>query len=222
MGQHAWSPIQERVVMHQLESLLHSKQEGLRVLQQQLQLKQSALAQHENRYTEILGSIELDKKAVEVVKLITEHLSANGIQRIQDMVTRGLQAIFTDDSYQFKIEVMERGTSKTVEFFVVDSKGNKSPLDKCGGGIIVMSSFLLRVFLVIKLKLLRLIVLDEAFIQVSAEYTEGLMAFMHTLVDEAQFRFLWVTHSQNYIDGADHIFKINHGALTRVDHYRAH
>jgi len=86
----------------------------------------------------------------------------------------------------------------------------------------VVSSFLMRVYLIIKLKLMRLIVLDEAFIQVSAEYTDGLMAFLHMLVEEAGFRFLWVSHSQNYIDGADHIFKIEHGKVRRVESYKAH
>ncbi len=208
--------------MHPVEALLNAKLEGLKVLRDQINLKRSALTQQEGRYTSTLGSIELDKKSIEVVKVITEHLSSSGIRHIQGMVSRGLQVIFTDDRYEFEMEVMERGTSKTVEFHIVDSRGNRTPLDKCGGGLIVMSSFLLRVYLIIKLKLMRFIVLDEAFIQVSAEYTEGLMSFLHTLVDEADFRFLWASHSQNYIDGADHIFKIEHGKVSRVESYKAH
>jgi DNA repair exonuclease SbcCD ATPase subunit len=208
--------------MHPVLTLLTEKRMKLSSLMEQLRDRESALAVREATYSSILGSIEVDKKSVEVVKVITEKMSANGVAHIQGMVTQGLQTIFHDDTYRFEMEVLERGTAKTVEFYIVDSRGVRTSLDKCGGGLIVVSSFLLRIYLIIKLKLMRFIVLDEAFIQVSAEYTEGLMTFLHMLVKEAGFRFLWVSHSQNYIDGADHIYKISHGSVTKVETYKAH
>lgn len=208
--------------MHPVASLLAAKQSSLSTMRSMLDERLKSLAASESEYTSVLHSVEVDKKSVESIKAIVEEMSAGGIRHIEGMVTSGLRVIFTDDTYTFHIEVLERGTAKTAEFTIENSQGTRTPLESCGGGIIVMASFLLRVYLIIRLRLMRFVALDEAFIQVSAEYCEGLMSFLHTLVEDAGFRFLWVSHSQNYINGADHVYEMRHGELRKVEGYKAH
>lgn len=198
-------------------TLLESKRAYLSYVQRQVIRDSDRLLTLRKEYMDISTSIEVDKKSIEVVKFISDRMTQSGFSVLQDTVTNGLQAIFTDDSYSFEMETSERGSSKVVRFYIRDSNGGRTPIDSCGGGIQVMVSFILRVYMIVKLKLKRFIVLDEAFTQVSAQYTEGLMDFLTSLTEDLDFKFLWISHSPQYIASATRVYEMTKGKVRLIN-----
>ena len=182
-------------------------------LSNQITEKEKMIETYDQEYKESLRVFELDKKVVEVVKQVTEKVASGGFQFLQELVTRGLQTVFTDDFYVFTIEMAERGNSKVVNFYITNSHNIKTPISDCGGGIQVVVSFIVRVFLIMKLNLMRFIALDEFFAQLSIEYADGLVQFLNSMVEELGFKILWVTHNTYFIDRANRVYEMKEGKV---------
>lgn len=186
-------------LQNQVEFLRSSRQDG--------QVKRTTL---ESEHKQLLEDFDLDGKALEVTKLVVERVSRGGIKHLEDLVTRGLQAVFTDDKYSLRIEVVDRGASKSVKLWVTDSTGTEVSLKKnTGGGIAVVISMLVRCWLMGNLKLRRFVAFDESFAQLSAEYAEPFINLLKMLAQEQGWTFFWITH-QDYFRGlADHHYSVS-------------
>ena len=72
-----------------------------------------------SKHSSAVSTVEMDSKVIEVLKILVEKFSFKGMDFIKDLVTRGLQTIFQDESYSFDIEFLDRGANKTVEFWII-------------------------------------------------------------------------------------------------------
>lgn len=139
-------------------------------------------------------------------------------QTIEELVTRGLQTIF-DETLSFHIVQTTRAKNATVEFLVRDTFGaddntiRETPvMDARGGGLAATIGFLLRVVVM----LLRgstieenILVLDETFAHVSAEYLPALGEFLRELVDKTGIQIIMVTHQPEFADYADKVYRFS-------------
>lgn len=184
-----------------------------------LKEKQRLRDEKSQQFKSLTSQIELDAKVIEVLKKVIEAVSYEGLTYLKDLVTRGLQVVFTDDVYALDIEISDRGSNKTVEFFIEDSRGVRSELSDCGSGIQSVTSFIFQVYFILKLGLPRILFLDEAFSRLSVSYTEGLMEFMGALKKELGFKILWSTHGQNIISSPviDKIYEVSKGEIKEVE-----
>lgn len=132
---------------------------------------------------------------------------------IEELVTWGLRTIF-DDTLSFHIVQSVRSKTVSVEFLVrttlSDSVVETPVMESRGGGIAATIGFLLRVVVMLLTRgdgLEKILVLDETFAHVSAEYLEPLGLFLQELVQKSDIQVLLVTHQPEFIEYADRVYK---------------
>jgi len=161
-------------------------------------------------------------QSVEELDRVTILLNSLGEERqlaaqssIEELVTRGLRMIF-DDTLSFHITQSVRGKTPVVEFVVRTTLGNdviETPvMDARGGGLAAVIGFLLR--LVVGLMGrdphdASLLVLDESFAHVSAEYLEPLGQFLREVVDRTGVQIILVTHQPEFAEYADRVYNFS-------------
>ena len=137
-------------------------------------------------------------------------------QTIEELVTRGLQTIF-DETLSFHIVQTTRGKNSIVEFLVRDTFGlddtmiRETPvMEARGGGLAVTIGFLLRVVVMLLrggTKEQNILVLDETFGMISAEYLAPLGDFLRELVDQTGIQIVLVTHQVEFTEYADKVYR---------------
>lgn len=164
---------------------------------------------------------EVDDLTTEIEELdkVTTLLNSLGEERqmsaqsaIEELVTRGLRMIF-DPSLSFHIVQSVRGKTAVVEFVVRTTLGDESVetsvMDARGGGLASVIGFLLRLVVMLLGRDARdsnVLVLDETFGMVSAEYLDPLSQFLREVVDRTGVQIIMVTHSPALSELADRVY----------------
>lgn len=116
--------------------------------------------------------------------------------RIAAVASRCLSAVF-DDPYDFRL-VFESKRNRT-EVRLVFTRGGvdlDDPVDSCGGGVVDVAAFALRLacLMLMHPPRRRLLVLDEPFKHLSREYRPRVAALLQTLTREMGVQIIMVTH----------------------------
>jgi ABC-type dipeptide/oligopeptide/nickel transport system ATPase subunit len=151
----------------------------------------------------ISSEIELDcaEEAQIILQHVAQSVQQEAHQKIAAVVTRCFETIF-DDPYQFEI-IFERKRGRTEARLVFIRDGvEMDPLRSSGGGVVDLASFALRLACLVLTRppVRRLLVLDEPFKHLSAEYRPRVRDLLLALSNELEVQFVIITH--------DEIFKI--------------
>lgn len=141
---------------------------------------------------------------------------------IENLVTQGLQTIFGDSLTFHVVPGTERNTpviSFEIRSRIGDHVVATDVMDARGGGLAAIVGFLLK--LVVLLLSHRhgetVMLLDESFAYVSAEYRPALAAFLRELVDKTGVQIILVTHSDEFAALADVRYRFElQGGATQV------
>lgn len=174
---------------------------------------EAQIERDEKRAEEIEAEVKKLAQAVEVIQAATETRRQELRDRVENLVTRGLRAVFQREDFEFAFKVsLKRDVFGVIP--VLRSKFGERDLetgivDGHGGGVADVVSFLLRV---IVLSLARpavapVLVLDESFRHVSPEYLRGCSTLLRELNSSAGIQFLLVTHKAEMLDAADVIYR---------------
>lgn len=158
---------------------------------------------------DLKAQIESLEQVVGVLNQLGDERQRSAQDTIEALVTSGLQTIFGPE-LSFHIVTGLRGKATVSEFVVrttlADSTVVETPiLEARGGGLAATIGVLLRIVVLLlsadeKSKIL---ILDEPFAHVSAEYEIPLAQFLRDLVDKTDIQIIMVTHSDAYSDFAD-------------------
>ena len=146
--------------------------------------------------------------AAAVLTSIGEERQADAQRTVEQLVTKGLQAIFGDE-LSFHLVPVVRGNRPEVDLIVrstLDGADMDTPvMDARGGGLAATIGFLLRlvVLLLSRDRQDTVLFLDETFAHLSADYEPRLAEFLRDLVDETGVQIVMVTHSDAFSDLAD-------------------
>lgn len=190
------------------QSEIATTQSSLSQVTQRFQFEQQRAQQIELR----LAEIETDKaelvKAVALIDKAIAHISANGISKIESIVTGGMQLAFDDPTLGFRVvkSEAERGSKYRLEGVRGEVQGPF--LDTFGGGVWNVVGFLLRVIMVKRFKLGKVLVLDEAFNNVAARFQPQVSALLKSLTRDHGFTILAITHQPLLVAQADNIYRI--------------
>lgn len=141
---------------------------------------------------------------------------------IEQLVTQGLRAIFSDD-LSFHLVPIVRGNRPEIDFEVssiLDGQRVSTPvMDARGGGLAATIGFLLRlVTLLLTHGRDSVLFLDETFAHLSADFEQRLAEFLRDLVDQTGVQVVMVTHSDAFSDLADRRYRFTlTGGLTQVE-----
>lgn len=146
-------------------------------------------------------------------------------ETIEGIVTMGLQMIFQDETLSFHIIQSIKGKSANVDFMIRTTLPGQvietGVIDARGGGLAAIVGFLLRLTVMLLKDGQRkdnLLVLDETFAHVSAEYLEPLGQFLREVIDKTGIQIIMVTHQPQLGEFADAIYNFHtEGGKTIVD-----
>ena len=156
------------------------------------------------------NDVDLYNKVAIALASIGETKQADAQHTIEELVTRGIQSIFDDKSMAFKVTQTQRGKTPEIKFYV-ESRGlngrtvSTSVMDSRGGGLAAVVGFLLRLVVMLLHKDIKepVLILDEAFAHVSAEYEIPLAEFIKELIEKTNVMIVLVTHSTAFSEFAD-------------------
>jgi DNA repair exonuclease SbcCD ATPase subunit len=150
---------------------------------------------------------KIDKllKVGELFKMLMDRLVMDQLTSIKSIVTEGLQTIFFDQDLSFEAEVTTRRNLINVDLLLRDrSEGFQGPpLGNFGGGPISVSSLILRLISLRRLKRRPVLFLDETLSMVSEEYIDATGQFLQKLASTTGVDILLVTHNPAFLDHAD-------------------
>lgn len=153
---------------------------------------------HRREKTAVLDAgrkLETAQTAIAVCQQVAQTIQEIAHSKIADIVSRSLEAVF-DEPYTFRIQFeQKRGRTEAVLLF--DRGGMLvDPLTASGGGVVDVAAFALRLscLLLSRPPLRRLVVLDEPFRFVSAEYRGRVRDLLVSLATELDCQFVIVTH----------------------------
>ena len=139
-----------------------------------------------------------------IVQEAATQTQTEALEALVSLVNHCLAAVFGPEAYKLKPTVAPaRGkTEVTLEF--QDATGNAlPPLDACGGGVVDVAAFALRAasLVIARPAARRLLVLDEPFKFLSAEYRQAAGELLTTLAEDLDFQIVLVTHVPELVVG---------------------
>lgn len=162
----------------------------------QLELVQTQNAQAEASIVSLGKQEQVLRATSEVLRRLTELQRRSVVERLEHLVSRGLQIVFENESYIFKIA--SRSLRNEVSFsFLLSREGVETDIfDATGGGVIDIVSILLRIFVLFYFRsdVRRLLVLDEPFKHLSAEYQDGVAKLLEHLSEQTGIQMIIVSH----------------------------
>lgn len=158
--------------------------------------------------------------AEQVANLFAAYSDAEHAQligRIEDLVSKGIEATF-GPIYRFKVAMSPERGQASVRFSLLAADGTEHPvMEAQGGGLASIIGFLLRVVVLVLRpgQGPRLLLLDETFGMVSAEYHQRLALFLRTLVDDLGLQIILITHAPEQGLYADKVYRVTNPTGTR-------
>lgn len=142
-------------------------------------------------------------EAQKIAQEVAETIQQSAHQQIASVVSRCLSAVFGDDAYQFEIKFeQKRGKTEARLLFSRDGK-EIDPRTSAGGGAVDVASFALRLVCLVlsRPKKRKLLVLDEPWKFLSAEYRPAMRDLVLSLSEEMDVQILMVTHCKDFMVG---------------------
>lgn len=204
--------------MEDIETLAQRVASNRRELDSALGEARAVLSRGKELENEILRLTTENETLEQVAVLLNslgEERQAQAQGTIETLVTEGLQTIF-DDSLTFHIVSTQKAKTSGIEFVVrsaLSTTAVETPvMEARGGGLSATIGFLLRTVVMLLSASERrenLLVLDETFAHVSAEYLESLGQFLRQIVDRSGIQILLVTHQPEFLEHADKAYKFS-------------
>lgn len=146
------------------------------------------------------------QKTEKVLKYLTDKLVKNDLSKMDNLITYGLKTVYADRNFQFRSELQERGKKMWIDLQTIND-GNLTD-SQAKSSVHVVESFLLRLLCIIKMKRAKLLLLDETFAAVDAEYIDNLYQLVQELCKKLNMDVLLVTHFPGCTELVDNSYRI--------------
>jgi DNA repair ATPase RecN len=166
-----------------------------------------------HRLADSVAALEEQKGHLEQVMTVLATMEAAWRRGFEEaltaMVSRGLTLVLGEPTH-FIVESKSRAGVPALEFHLEQGGLETDILEAKGGTVVNLVNFMLRLVVVLAAQppLRRILVLDEAFAHVSAEYVPELAALLRQLCDETGVQILLITHDPAYVDVADIAYEV--------------
>lgn len=140
--------------------------------------------------------------SIVLVQKFSEGLQSGIVQRFEDLLTRGVRAIFKKD-YTVTIEFSTSGNTLHADFFIILPDGKKVNLARGeGGGLRDLVSVLQRILYIVlePSRPARVLFLDENLKALDVGRAPAAFAFIRDLCHELDIQVIFVTHQQGAVD----------------------
>lgn len=166
---------------------------------------ESQFKKYDTEVKNLKHQITIREKTVTLFKQLLDKLIDENVTTLSRLVTEGLRIVVPDQKIEFQAKV-EQKNDLWIKFTTIENGVSGNVLDSFGGMVACLESFILRVLCILKLKLKRILILDEAFAQVSSEYLENTSYLIKKLCDDFKIDMLLVTHQKKLLKHADNVY----------------
>lgn len=138
------------------------------------------------------------EEAQQAAQQVAEQVQQRAHKQIAGVVSRCLETVFDDDNYGFKIRFdKKRGRTEAVLILTKNEHEVEDPLNGDSGAVCEMAGFALRLSCLVLAKpsLRNLLILDEPFKSMSAEYWESTRQLLEGLSNDFGIQIIMVTHN---------------------------
>lgn len=181
---------------------LEKEAEKIKEIASTLDYLEKTLKREERELNEAEAEVQHSKQAQDILQHLAQAVQQRVHEKVSAVVSSSLEAVF-DDPYAFKIQFeRKRGrTEASLRFLRRDL--DVDPLTATGGGVVDVAAFALRVACLVmhQPKLSRLVVLDEPFKFVSAQYRPKVRQMLEELSKEMGLQIVMVTHIEEFETG---------------------
>ena len=159
----------------------------------------------ENDLLNIIESRQFYKKAVDIVY-------ERSIVELKDVLNSALSYIFKDKGLEIDVQLSDkRGKSLS---FVIMNNGKIVSLKKgMGMGVKCVISCILHIYY-LQCKDSKILMLDEAYSNISKEYISNFFDFISKLCQKLDFTVILITHDERFIEYANRVYEISNGYVT--------
>ena len=182
-------------------------------LNQQLNYEQQSIVRLQAKIAQLEADKTLLVKAVGLIDRCVQIISANGLSKIESIVTGGLRLVFNDPHLGLIVEKKEGARGNTYALLLRQGDTVGPPMETFGHGPVNVVAFLLRLILIKRFKLAKFIALDESLNNIGKDGGDltrtGQM--LHQLCRDHGFTILATTHESHtagLISAADSIYRV--------------
>lgn len=174
-----------------------------------------------------IATYEAHNEVLDVLRLYSEIKERDLKVQVDQVVTKGLNAIFRGENFGSKLEfAIKRGQATVTSKLVTSIEGNEitTNVEKAeSGGVANVVGFLYQL-LVLSLKKPRMrqvIFADEPFKNLSDDYMEATGEFIRMLAKRLGIQVVLITHKTQLMDAADVLYKFEKkNGVTKVERIR--
>jgi hypothetical protein len=142
---------------------------------------------------------------IQQVGVVSQEEIIGGIEKL---VTYAIRDVFVDEGYDFVIQLDDKKSTMSLDFLFERDGEFFNPLVCCEYGVVDVVCFALRLAIWGLLRCDRVLVLDEPFKNISAEYIDRACAFVHTISKKLEFQFIIITHIPEFKNHCDNLVRI--------------
>jgi len=176
----------------------------------QLKEVQLQLESVDSELNALSDEIESYGKVLGIFNSLSSSIQVEFFTVVEKLISEGLTSVF-QESINFKIESSIKSQQVSLEFYLEDSDGNKTPLiDSRGGGLVSLCGLLLRILMVrlMRNKVAQVLILDEPLAHLSVEYRSSAGELISTLSKRLGIQILMVSHLPELNEYADRLYEL--------------
>lgn len=173
-----------------------------------IQEDNKGLQECEEMLSKILVAKQFYKKGVDIIY-------ERSVQELKDTLNSALSYVFFDEDYTVDIILSDK-RGKSLSLIVMQ---NGYPISLKRGmamGVNCVISAILHIYY-LQCKNSNILILDEAYHNVSRQYVERFFEFLRRLTLSIGFTLVLITHDERVTSFANRVYKINHGKIKVED-----
>jgi ABC-type spermidine/putrescine transport systems, ATPase components len=188
----------------------------LQLLRNKIEQEKGKKAQIEKNLADALLLLREKKRALHHHEQAREIIREVGLKtqqslqfHISNITSLALESVFFDP-YELKAEFVQRRNKTECDLYFLRDGNRIDPLSASGVGAVDVASFALRIasWSMERPRSLPVIVLDEPFRFLSADYQEQASLMVKEISQKLGIQFIIVTHEQILASNADRIFEV--------------
>jgi len=153
----------------------------------------------------------IHKQAMALLQTAADSVQTDIKNALTSLCTAALRDVFPEKQCSFGVEFIQNKNTTNLEMFILEDDIKYDPLESRGHGIADVLCFALRVsILCLKADARKVILLDEPFKQVSADYRKRVIDFVKEVSRRTGIQIIMVTHIDEFADHADNTITVSY------------
>jgi len=180
-------------------------------LDSKIEALESQLNRKNKQYSDHLKKLKDLEKIITYSQQVVEDKLTVLKDKIEPVINSMLQTVFVDEDLEFRFRAdVKYGKTTFIPEIVDCGKGIVGTIDTTGGGVMVLSSVIMKMMFIMLEEKARILVLDETLNPISPKYRPKAAEFISKIAKELNFDILLITFDENNLigDNSERVYKV--------------